>query len=240
MSLRNLTYALAHFDGYKVAGAFADPQEALAYVAENDVDVAFLDIEMHGPSGMTLAKNMRAENPNIIVIFVTAYDQYAIEAFEADALDYVLKPLTADRLQKTVEKIERQYSLLQTSSKAPREEAGASMLSGEDGKVVGKKNGRIYLLTIKDLDFFFCRGRNVYAVTAGAQYDVDGSLSDWDAQLNAKGFIRCHKSFLINVDRIEYIAPMFKNHYTIKIINSKEAIPVSRGYAKLIKKRLKI
>lgn len=240
MSLRNLTYALAHFDGFKVVGAFIDPQEALAYVADNAVDAAFLDIEMHGPSGMMLAKNMRKENPDLIVIFVTAYDQYAIEAFEADALDYVLKPLTADRLLKTVEKIDRQYALLQTSSPPPQEESEAAPLWGENGKIIGKKNGRIYLLTVKDLDFFYCRGRNVFAMLEGGQYDVEGSLSDWEEHLSATGFIRCHKSFLINIDRIEYIAPMFKNHYTIKIVNSKEAIPVSRGYAKLIKKRLKI
>lgn len=240
MSLRNLKYALAHFDGYEIVGAFTDPQEALAYVADNAVDVAFLDIEMHGPSGMPLAKNMRKENPNLIVIFVTAYDQYAIEAFEADALDYVLKPLTADRLLKTVEKIDRQYNLLQTSSPPPQGEPAEPLFWGENGKVIGKKNGRIYLLTVKGLDFFYCRGRNVFAMLEGAQYDVDGSLSDWEAHLGTKGFFRCHKSFLINMDRIEYIAPMFKNHYTIKIINSKEAIPVSRGYAKLIKKRLKI
>jgi len=241
MSLRNLEYALAHFDGFRIAGAFTDPQEALAYVTANAVDAAFLDIEMQGPSGVPLAKNMKRENPGLIVVFVTAYEQYAVEAFEADALDYVLKPLTADRLLKTVEKIDRQYSLLKTGTLPPlQEEPAAALLWGENGKIVGKKNGRIYLLNVKDVEFFHCRGRNVFAMLDGAQYDVEGSLSDWEEHLDATGFIRCHKSFLINMDRIEYIAPMFKTHYTIKIVNSKEAIPVSRGYAKLIKKRLKI
>ncbi len=241
ISLRNLEYALAPFDDFKIAGAFTDPQKALAYVAGNDVDVAFLDIVMHGPAGMTLAKNMKKENPDLILVFVTADGQYAVEAFEADALDYVLKPLTADRLLRTVEKVDRQCSLINAASPPPaKEQPEPALLWGENGKIIGKKNGRIYLLMVKDVDFLYCRGRNVFAMLDGTQYDIEGSLSDWEEHLDPKGYIRCHKSFLINMDRIEYIAPMFKNHYTIKIVNSKEAIPVSRGYAKLIKKRLKI
>jgi len=239
MSLRNLKYALAHFDGFKIAGAFTDPQDALAYLAGNTVDVAFLDIEMHGPSGMQLAKDMKKINPDLIVVFVTAYEQYAVRAFEADAVDYVLKPLTADRLLTTGEKLDRQYSLLKTTAPA-QEEPASDALWGENGKIIGKKNGRIYLLAAKDIDFLYSRGRNVFAIHDGVQYDIDGSLSDWEEQLGAKGFIRCHKSFLINMDKIEYIAPMFKNNYMIKIVNSKDTIPISRGYAKIIKKRLKI
>lgn len=239
MALKSLEQVLTHFSGFKIGGSFTDPQEARACIAANIVDVIFLDTEMPGMLGMQLAEDLLQTNPDLIAVFVAADDQYALEAFRVGAQDYLLKPVTVERMARAVAKVNRQYELIRTNAASSGTEVATRLPIGENNKIAGKKNGRFYLLAVSNIEFLFSRGRHVFAVAGGVQYELEGCLADWELYLK-ETYIRCHKSFLINLDRIEYIAPLFKSHYTIKLQNAQEGIPVGRGYVKTLKKRLRI
>ncbi len=239
MALKNLEYVLGHFPDIVRVQSFTSPLEALAYMEEYIIDMAFLDIEIPELSGMALAEEMLKIKPDLIVVFVTAYDEIAIKAFEVNALDYILKPVTVDRLGNTIERVKSQFHLVRNGQTAVNAvNSAVHALSCDFNKVVGRNNGRIYFLNLKDILFLFSSGRNISALTESGSYELQGSLVYWEERLKAKGFIRCNKSFLVNTDKIEYIAPMFKNSYIIKLYNHKETIPVSRKYAKDLKEKL--
>lgn len=240
ISLKNLEFILSHFPEFRIVGSYTDPLEALAFAERRPIDVAFLDIEMHELNGTQLAKELLRLHPDLMVVFTTAYDEYAIRAFEIDARDYLLKPLTVGKLQNTAEKIKRQYQLLQSGARSKDAEADNPVLSRNSDRLVGKKEGRICVLNTKDVDYVYSVGRHVYAAIGQTCYEMQGSLSDWELHLSKRGFARCHKSFLVNLEKIEYIAPLFKNNYTIKLFHSNEDIPLSRKYVKTLKDWLHI
>ena len=142
-------------------------------------------------------------------------------------------------MQSTIERIKSQFQLMKDSKASANAPISAgNALSLDFNKVVGRNNSNIYFLNVKDILFLYSCGRNISAFTENGSYELQGSLVYWEERLKGKGFIRSNKSFLINTDKIEYIAPMFKNSYTVKIYNYKEMIPVSRKYAKNLKEKL--
>jgi DNA-binding LytR/AlgR family response regulator len=230
MALTNLSYVLTQFPDFAVAGTCTMPEEALEFCERHVVDVVFLDIEMPRIKGMELLNKMREVSPEAIFVFVTAYRDYAIKAFEVGAEDYLVKPVTKERMANAVQKIKQQLELCQ---------AAANSSAAADGfdLIPGKANGRTYLLECKEICYITVEDRNVLAVTANGVYKLQNSLSYWADYLPRELFFRCHQGFIVNLEKIQYIAPFFKNAYSIKIAGSEQIIPVSRNYVKILKER---
>ncbi len=233
MALANLNYVLMQFPAFQVVGSATVPEDALEFCINNEVDVVFIDVEMPRMKGTELIVKLRESKEDIIIIFVTAYRDYAVKAFEANAQDYLLKPVTKERMAITVEKIESQLSLQQHS--APTESTRLAI----DDLIPGKEAGRIYLLKLEDVLYFTAESRHVTAVTLEGCYRLQNSLSHWESCLPEQ-FFRCHNAYIVNLSKIEYIAPFFKSAYSIKIIGSNETVPVSRTFAKSLRARVRL
>ncbi|MFB9328340.1 response regulator [Paenibacillus aurantiacus] len=132
LSVRRLQHLLAEYEGLEICGAFLTPREAYEYVRANPIQVAFLDISMPEVDGMSLSRLLLESEPSLSVIFVTGYDNYAVQAFEVSALDYLMKPVTEQRLARTWEKIKEKYR----DSVVEEETAAVGLLTGQETRIV--------------------------------------------------------------------------------------------------------
>ncbi|CQR73248.1 Transcriptional regulatory protein YpdB [Sporomusa ovata DSM 2662] len=230
MALANLHDLLSFFSEFAVRETCNASESALLFCEEHEVDVVFIDLEMS--KGLELVAAIREVKPNIIIVFVSDYSDYAVKAFELNAQDYLVKPITKKRIAITAEKLNYLIRLRQTVK-------SSATLTDSD-LIPGKNNGRIYLLKVQDILYFTTIGRNVFAAVANGRYKLQGSLSYWEGRLPGEKFIRCHNSYIVNLSKIEYIAPFFKNAYSIKITGSTETVPVSRTFAKGLKERVRL
>ena len=229
MALVTLKYLLSSYPSVSIVGECCEAQQALKFCAAEHVDVVFLDIEMPGIKGVELAKRLRALRPDLTLVFVTAYGEYAVKAFEIDAQDYLLKPVTRDRLALTMSKIE------QFRTEPPTDKQTSVEFLPVDGFIIGKASGRSYHLEIKDIFFLEVKDRHVLAATQQGFFRLQRTLGEWEKRLSKVDFCRCHISFIVNLKKIEYIEAFFKNAYIIKISDSEKMIPLSRNYAAKIK-----
>ncbi len=200
---------LTEHEDLEVVGVARGGAEALNVISEQRPDVAFLDIHMPDLSGLEVARNLRGEAAPVIV-FVTAYDQHAVEAFELAALDYVLKPLKRERLAETVrrvvEDIRRQKDPARGQDVAIQKllEHPAMAERGETLRRLPVRHRReVKLLDLAEVTRIVSRDRLVLACAEGHEYMVDYTLQELEARLPVGQFVRVHRAALVNVDAIE-------------------------------------
>ena len=201
-------------------------KEAIRDLESNKVDVIFVDIQLAEDSGLVLARKInQMENPPEIV-FATAYDEYALEAFELNAVDYILKPFDEDRVQQTIEKL----------VKKARERTTPELVNSSVrlNKLALYVNDRILMITIQDLLYMYSHDGMTIIVTENDRYEVSESLVSLERKLQNTSIVRVHRSYLVNLDRILEIEPWFNSTYNLKIVDG-EKIPVSRTYMKFLK-----
>ena len=200
---------LAEQGEIEVVGVARGGGEALSLVAEHSPDVVFLDIQMPDLSGLEVARHLRGPDAPVIV-FVTAYDRHAVEAFELAALDYVLKPIRRDRLDDTVRRVvhearDRPYAV------ARQEAAVLGMLEQpfvqerlEPLRRLPVRHRReVKLLELDEVPIVFSRDRLVLARCGGHEYLVDYTLQELERRLPAGRFVRVHRAALVNLDAVE-------------------------------------
>jgi DNA-binding LytR/AlgR family response regulator len=239
MALENLKYVIGHFKDIEVAGAFTDPLEAIQKICHLKPDAVFLDIEMPQVNGFTVAEEINEILPCAHIVFVTGFDEYAVRAFEINAIDYVLKPASRKRLEQTIKKLFKSYGGHCGSVQTVKSRKAISELSRKQtNKIIAWKENKILLLCPEQILCFSAKGGEVTAITRRGQYKVRNTLNYWEELLSESGFFRCHRAFLINLDKIEVIRPMFNNTYDIKLVDYSANIPVSRKYAKKFKQIL--
>lgn len=236
MALGELKYALEQLEDIKVQGTFNDPLELLKELPNCTPDVVFLDIEMPEVNGFVVAEEILARKPDTYIVFVTAYDEYAIKAFETNALDYVLKPVVAKRLQQTITKL-----ISRSAERREKMPGGSIYQLGQHfkfnpNKILVWENEEIILLKPSTVLYFKAQDGNVLVVTEQKEYKTRNTLNYWEQRLSELDFFRCHKSFLINMDKIEKVTPMFTNTFVLSLANHPEEIPVSRNAWKALKK----
>ncbi|MCK8488295.1 response regulator transcription factor [Paenibacillus sp. MBLB2552] len=133
LSVRGLQHLLAEYEDLEVCGAFLTPREAYEYVRANPIQVAFLDISMPEVDGMSMSRLLLEQDPSISVIFVTGFDDYAVQAFEVNALDYLMKPVMEQRFARTWEKIKEKYREDASEEELP---AATGLLTGQETRIV--------------------------------------------------------------------------------------------------------
>ncbi|MDH4272044.1 MAG: LytTR family DNA-binding domain-containing protein [Candidatus Aminicenantes bacterium] len=226
LARKDLLSLLGAHDNITVVGEADDVPSAVRAIDRLNPDVIFLDIQMPGDSGFDLLEKTEVEAH---VIFVTAYDEYAIRAFEVNALDYLLKPVHPDRLAKALEKLDLQEQ--ETPTKIRR-------LNYDD---------RLFLMLGRH--FKFLKVDTVLAVTAAGDYSEvltsDGhkglalkSMKEWETRLPARHFIRIHRSTIINMEFIDRIEEWFNYSFKVYLKGIEEPYVISRRYATRLKDRL--
>ncbi|WP_214850954.1 LytTR family DNA-binding domain-containing protein [Exiguobacterium sp. s193] len=208
--------------GLEVIAESASIVEAEQLIRSLQPDIVFLDIELADGSGLDLAKRLQSMPRPPAILFVTAYDVHALEAFELNAYDYILKPYDPVRITRALEKIIRQ-----PLKKSPRIER----LAVESGE-------QLKLLSPDAIDYIVAEGGKTNIVTRQQTYQSSDTLQELERKLVEHRFLRVHRSYLVNLSAIDAIEPWFNGAYNIKIHTID--VPVSRTYVKVLKEALGI
>jgi DNA-binding LytR/AlgR family response regulator len=233
-ALEELSYLLKSYEDIQVLGTYTDPMIALTKLHKTKVDAVFLDVSMPEMDGLRLAKEIMKLPLPPLIVFATAFDEHALQAFDIHAIDYILKPLNEARFDRTIHRIEEQLKN-QNNQTLSIKELISSTLQPRYDKLPVWKNDRIYLISKSDILFCTTNDNETNIVVKKERYMVLETLSELELQLDEKNFFRCHRSFLINLDAIEEIIPWFNNTYAVKLLDYEEYIPVSRRNTKTFK-----
>jgi len=199
---------LSEHEGVEVVGSARNGAEAFALIARTRPDVAFLDIHMPDVSGLEVARHLKGDDAPVVV-FVTAYDQHALEAFELAALDYVLKPIRRERLTETLKRVQAQAqsgARRSGNAAAVREVVSAEpMRQGSPPllRLPVRHRREVRLLDLAEVPLVFSRDRLVLARSDGKEFLVDYTLQELETRLPDGHFVRVHRGALVNVNAIE-------------------------------------
>jgi DNA-binding LytR/AlgR family response regulator len=204
----------------EIAGEAGTGAETLACIFELKPDIVLLDLQMPELGGLGVVRSLRGSGAPA-VIFVTAYEKHALEAFEVGAIDYLLKPVRRERLEKAI-------------AKAARHLQAAPRTAYTLNKVVGRRGRDMYLLDPAEIVAFQADGDLVHIVTGGERYLSDHSLKELLDQLDPRSFRRIHRATIINADHIRRISPLSSKRWLLKMSNGYEAV-VSKRLGKSIR-----
>ncbi|MBM7623839.1 LytR/AlgR family response regulator transcription factor [Sporohalobacter salinus] len=235
-----LKFLLSDLDELEVIAEASTGQQALEIITKQKPDVAFLDIQMPGKSGMEIAEEILTWEKKPLIVFITAYDRYAIKAFELNAQDYLLKPFTEERFAKTIERILDKYQMeTKTVNDQQLEKLIASMNPRSNSLIkipVNSKQGRIKLLDEEEVIFAYTKNGDVYIKICDNEYKSDFTLSELEDKLPNPNFFRVHRSYIANLEKIKEVIPWFKGKYRLVMGDQLESeIPVSRNKIKKLK-----
>jgi two-component system, LytTR family, response regulator LytT len=205
----------------------ADAVEALRHLAASPYDVAFVDINLPGLSGLEATKVIAALPAPPHVVFVTADDSRAVDAFELAAVDYVVKPVSQARLARTVERLRAlREGTVPAGAEAPRR------VALEDGE-------RTRLVKVAEIRYVQANGHTVTARIGDGDLRWKGSLADAAERLEPAGFLRVHRAYLVNPERVVEVEPFFGGSYLLRVDDkARSEVPVSRGYLPAVRKAL--
>jgi len=252
---KELRFLLNNFDNVEVVGEATNAQEALTLIKALDYSILFLDIEMPGMNGLEVGARVQEMSNPPHVVFVTAYDEYAVRAFEVNAVDYILKPFDEKRLTQTINKVVKITQQQQQQSKAVSETAaqGEQQPSAPEGAAVGgqkpqhikidripaEKQGKTILVNESDVIYAYTEQDYVYIRTYTDKLFTRFTLKELESRLNPSIFFRTHRCYLVNLHKVKEIIPFFNGTYTLIVEdNDKSEVPVSRAQAKKLRKIL--
>ena len=231
-----LKYILSLLDETQIVGEAADAGQVLSLAAQMKPEVIFLDINMHGMNGLEAAKILRDVAPGCVIVFATAYEDYALQAFEIGAIDYVLKPFDEDRIRRTIERIGHYYAEANPDTELLPSDKEPSAARIQVQKLPVEKSGKIMMLAYENILYAYACLGSVKIVTANEEIDYNGSLTELEERLKDTHLLRVHKSYLVNMDKVKEVIPWFKGTYWLKMMEGgKTEIPVSKSQIKEIK-----
>ncbi|MBS1818238.1 MAG: response regulator transcription factor [Acidobacteria bacterium] len=224
----------------EVVSQCATGSEARAAIEQSRLDLLFLDIQMPEMSGLDLARAIQA-NGEPAVVFVTAHDQYALPAFEVHALDYLLKPFSAERFRAALGHA-REHLARRRAGGGPiglTSGGAASAVAAHEPRkrLMVKSGGRIHLVRTVDIDWCEAAGNYVRMHAGPHEYLVRETMAHLESQLDRQQFMRIHRSTIVNVDRIVEMQSSFNGEYVVQLRNGTR-LTLSRGYRDAIQARL--
>jgi two-component system, LytTR family, response regulator len=240
-----LAYLLKNFPEVAIVGQGKNGVEAVSLVRELNPNLVFLDVQMPGLDGFGVIKRLLNRNTQLpYFVFVTAYDHYAVRAFEVNAVDYLLKPIERNRLETALQRVRGMVE----SSEAAIQKLDRLVHMFEDrpasssSKLVVKSGNRLVLVDSSDIIYATIEDGVIRIVTK----DLDGqsnfrTLEELQSNLDPSVFWRVHRSYLVNVNRIKEVVPWFKSSYQLKMQDRQETeIPVSRAQTRKLRELLNL
>lgn len=244
---QELRFALSSFDNIEIVGEATNAQEALALINALDYQVLFLDISMPGMSGLELGAAIQELPRQPHVIFITAFDEYAVQAFVVNAVDYLLKPVEPGRLKKAIDKvikITQENSFSDPPVGPEPQETETKSVTTQQGqikidRIPAEKQGKTVLVAESDVYYAFTEQDYIYIKTFSDKLFTRFTLKELEARLNHSIFFRTHRCYLVNLHKVKEIVPFFNGTYNL-VVEDKEnsEVPVSRAQAKKLRKIL--
>jgi len=241
LAVQRLARLLGETGRVTVVGSAIDPVDGLDQLREASIDVLFLDIQMPGMTGFELIQRLDRDIP---VVFTTAYDRYALEAFAVNSIDYLLKPVETERLSRTLDKLERFTTTGGTSR--PDVRALARHLAQELApgrkleRVASRVGERTTVLDVSRITHFFAKDKLTFAVSAGREHVIDFTMTELEAHLDTRRFVRIHRATIVNVSSVQELYPGVDGLLIRLKDESKTELSVARDRMRELKDRLGI
>ncbi|MDD7410823.1 LytR/AlgR family response regulator transcription factor [Fusobacterium gastrosuis] len=219
-----LKFFLEQESEINLVAEFDNPIDALNFIESNSsIDGIFLDINMPDMNGLSLSKIITKINPRTKIIFITAYKEYAVDAFEIKAFDYLLKPYSEARIKNLLKSlISSTQNTLNLKNKSLK-------------KITVNIDDKLHVLSLKDIDFIEAFEKESHIFSNEKIYISKIKISKWQEMLEDFNFYRCHRSYIVNLDKITEIEQWVNSSWVIKIKNYSNLIPVSRNNIKELK-----
>ncbi|WP_085522041.1 LytR/AlgR family response regulator transcription factor [Tuberibacillus sp. Marseille-P3662] len=224
-----LKHLLSEYPDIEIVAEAASGEKALELITSRQPQLTFIDIEMGGLSGMDLASTLDQLKHPPVIVFATAYPDYAAHAFRVNAIDYLLKPFAEEELAETIERVKQRLNPLDQKQNRHR-----------TGKLAVETSDKIHYLHPNDILFVNREERDTKIHTSKQVFDSKLTLKDLEEKLSGHPFYRTHKSFLVNLQHVQAISPWFNGAYQLKIYGYDESIPVSRNYVKGLREQLEL
>jgi two-component system, LytTR family, response regulator LytT len=224
-----LKHLLSTFPLIQVIGEAESGEAAIMKAIQLQPDVIFLDVEMPRLNGMEAAKSLMELKKVPLIIFATAYPQFAAEAFRYEAVDYLLKPYDEEQLLQTIQRIEKQL-------RSPVENETSKLA----GKLAVEEEGEIFYIEPKEILYMSRDDKVSRIITKSGEYEVKTPLKDLENRLKPFSFFRVHKSYLVNLSYVTRLTPWFNGAYQLELEGRKELLSVSRNYVRALRTELEL
>lgn len=224
-----LTYLVEKSPGFEVVGEAESGESALLQAIKLQPDVVFVDVEMPKMNGMEVAKSLLGLKKIPLIIFATAYPQFAAEAFRINALDYLLKPYDTEQLAQTIKRIEKELIPPVTADRT-------STL----GKLAVEADGEIDYIQLHDILYIYREEKVTKIITHSDKYEVNLSLKELENRLVPFSFFRIHKGYLVNLNYVVRLTPWFNGAFQLELKDWDEKLAVSRNYVKDLRRLLEL
>jgi len=236
-----LAYLLKEFADVEVIATASNGLEAVKLIADLEPDLVFLDVQMPGLDGMGVIEKLRVQGvPLPYFVMATAYDQYAVEAFRLEALDYLLKPVEKDRLAMAVERARK--GIAERAKAGTPSDVSPAKPSLQRSKLLVKSNHRNFIVDAQDVVYATIDDGLITVVAASLEGQSNyRTIEELQSNLDPDMFWRVHRSYLVNIHRIKEVIPWFKSSFQLRMDDKKQTeIPVSRVQTKRLRALLKL
>ena len=239
MARERIVGLLAQEKDIELVGECSDGAQAVAAIQDQHPDLVFLDVQMPAFDGFGVIREVGPDHMPAVV-FVTAYDEYALRAFEVHAIDYLLKPFGRDRFQQTLQHAREHLDRRRAGDLGKRLLALVQDLKPEPQKIdrlVVKSGGRVFFLRTDEIDWVEAAGNYVRLHLATESHLFRETMNNMEARLDGKRFVRIHRSRIVNTDRIKELQPWFNGEYVV-VLHNGARLTLSRGYREKLQERL--
>jgi two-component system, LytTR family, response regulator len=238
LAVQRLTRLLEETGRVTIAGSTTDSAEALVFLRANQVDVLFLDVQMPELTGFEMLEKLERDVP---VVFTTAYDQYALEAFAVNSIDYLLKPIEPERLDRALDKLERFAGQPRPDVRELARALAHELAPGRKLERIASRVGeRTTVLEAARITHFFAKDKLTFAAANGREHVVDYTIAELETQLDARRFVRIHRATIVNVAFVQEIYPGIDGLVVRLKDESKTELTVARDRVRGLKERLGI
>jgi two-component system, LytTR family, response regulator len=232
LAQQELSWMIQHHSQITLEACFDDGLEVLKYLQNHRVDVIFLDINIPSLDGMLLAQNINQFAHKPLIVFITAWKEHAVEAFELEAFDYILKPYHESRIITMLNKLEASWQQQQSPASSPQ------TLAPQTVNLV--KDERIIVTDINDIYYVEAHEKLTFVYTRREAYVMSMTISEFCSRLPESVFFRCHRSYCVNLSKIREIEPWFNNTYLVKLRDLDAQVPVSRSKVKAFRQLMRL
>ena len=239
LAVERLTRLLTATGRVTIAGSSTDPEEALAFLRTAAVDVLFLDIQMPVLTGFELLERLERD---VTVVFTTAYDRYALDAFGVNSLDYLLKPIEPERLDRALDKLERFAGQARPDVRTLARELAAQLAPNRRLERIASRVGeRTTVIDVARVSHFTSKDKLTFAVVSGREHVVDHTLTELEAQLDARRFARIHRATIVNIGFVQELFPAVDGGVLVRLKDDRKTeLSVARDRVRELKQRLGI